>query len=145
EQPWILALGGGGLGVGMAPCYWLPAIPEPIQWHDRPRPIPDQLSLGELFAPLQQVDPGPPLALPQFTLGIPIIAFTLASLPLLRRFNFHSLFLILGIGLTVLALVVFPGEVWLLGVISLCLSVAASAVVSWSKARPYLPILVIII
>lgn len=146
---WYLVFGGCALGVAAAGCFWLPALAEAdaVQWVERPRAIPYVMTLRELFTLMQPTDPRALFAQPQFTLGWIVPAFALASAPVIlrRKAGFHGLFLILGAALVVLALAVFPSEVWLLGVISLCLSVAGSAVVLSSKARLFLPILVIVI
>ena len=97
--------------------------PTPCSGCARPRTISYLLTLGGLFTPLRQIDPGALIPTPQFTLGLALPAFALLSLPidLRRRAGFHALFLLLGLALIVLALTVFPSEVWLLGVITLCL------------------------
>ncbi|MCC6801474.1 MAG: hypothetical protein IT319_01220 [Anaerolineae bacterium] len=146
---WYLALGASVMGVGIAGCYWLPALAEAdlVQWVERPREIPHLLTLAELFTPLRQIDPGALVPVPQFTLGWAAPAFTLVSIPVIvrRRAGFHGLFLILGAALTSLALAVFQSEVWLLGAISLCLAIAGSGVVLSKRARLFLPILGVII
>ncbi len=134
---WVPVLVAGGLGIGLAACYWLPALAEAdaVNWYSRLTTLTANLTPLDLVTPLRPLDPGALIQTPQFTLGVALMLATLASLPVIvrRRSGFHALFLILGAGLTVAALAIFPQEVWLLGVISLCLSVGASAVVEWNK------------
>ena len=59
----------------------------------------------------------------------------LLSLLTRHRIGFHYLFLIFALVLTVLALVVFPDQVWLLGVITLCLSIGASAAIGYGLSQ----------
>ena len=146
---WLLPLGAGLLGTLLAAHFWLPALAEAdaVQWYARPRPIPDLLTLGGLFAPLRPLDPGALIPTRTFTLGLilPIFALAAGGWLIRRRPRFHSLFLHLGLVLMLLALIVFPSQVWLLGVITLCLSIGASALVFWNKASLFLPILGILI
>lgn len=146
---WYLALGASVMGIGIAGCYWLPALAEAdlVQWIERPREIPFLLTLADLLTPLRQIDPGALVPTPQFTLGWALPAFAVISTPVIvrHRAGFHGLFLILGVALTILALAVFPSEVWLLGVISLCLGIAGSGIVLSSRARLFMPILGMII
>ncbi len=146
---WSLVVIGGLLSIGIAACFWLPALSEAdaIHWQANPRVIPYLLTLRDLITPLRPIDPGALIPRPQFTLGLAIPLFALASLPpiIRQRAGFQALFLVLGLALSVLALVVFPTEVRLLGPISLCLAIAASAVVRWSKAPYLLPVLAILI
>ena len=134
----------GALGLMASAFYWLPALVEAnaVQWYERPLAFPQALSFTELITPVMRLDPNALTQAPQFTLGLALVGFSLASLPLvIRRNGFHRLFLLLGAGLGVLALTVLREEVWLLGIITLCLSIGASVIVNWSKSRLLLPIL----
>lgn len=142
---WYLVLGAGVLGVGLAGCYWVPALAEmqAIQWYDHPDALAGVLTLGELLAPLRLIDPGALIPARQYTLGLALPLLTLASIPLAvrRRLGFHSLFLTLGLALTALALTAAPAATWLLGPITLCLAVGASAVVNWRRRTVLAPLL----
>ncbi len=146
---WYLVIGAGLIGVGLAGCFWLPALLEAdaVQWFAHPLAIPQQITLLDLLTPLRPVDPGALIPAPQFTLGLTLLVFTLASLPVIgrRRLGFHALFLILGLALTALALTVLSSEVWLLGPITLCFAVGSSAVIHWAKAQVYMPVLTAVI
>ncbi len=149
RQP-ALALISGVLGFALAACFWLPALVEAnaVQMIARPRAIPFTLALAGLLTPLHQIDPSALIAQPQFTLGIGVTAFAIAGTVITlrtRQFGFHRLFLVLSIVLTAAALIAFPGEVWLLGAITLCWAITASAVVHWSQSRLFSSALVIVI
>ncbi|MEP7291781.1 MAG: 6-pyruvoyl-tetrahydropterin synthase-related protein [Chloroflexota bacterium] len=138
------ALSAGVLGIGVAACYWLPALVEAdaVQWFARPLEIPHLLTASALFTPLRPLDPAALVHLPQFTLGLALPLAALASLPMiLRRVGYQRLFLALAVALIAFALTVMQPEVWLLGLITLCLSIAATAVVQWNSSRLFLPIL----
>lgn len=142
------AFAAGILGVLAAACYWLPAVVEAnaVQWYARPLAYPQTLSLSGMFTPVTRLDPNVLLHTPQFTLGLALVGFTLASLPLiLTHHRFHRLFLLLGAGVGVLSLTILREEVWLLGVLTLCLAIGSSAIVNWSKSRLLLPILCVLI
>ncbi len=147
-----LALGGGTIGVALAACFWLPALIEAsaVQMIARPRAIPFTLTLAGLLTPLRQVDPGALIAQPQFTLGVGIAVFAVAGAVItfragVRRHSFHLLFLVLSVTLTAATLIVFAGEVWLLGAITLCWAITGSAVVHWNRSRLFSSALVIAI
>lgn len=132
------------LGVLAAACYWLPAVVEAsaVDWYARPFAYPQILSLAGLVTPAIRLDPAALTHPPQFSLGLALAVFPLASMPLVIRGNgFHRLFLLLGAGVGVFALALFPDQTWLLGIISLCLAVGSSVVVNWSKSRLLLPVL----
>lgn len=137
-------LGAAALGAGLGACYWLPAFVEAgsVRWFARPLFNPHMLRLPELLLPQTRTDPAALLPAPQFTLGLTLLLFSLASASMaVRRFGFHRLFLLIALVFIVLALSVFRTEVWLLAIICLCLSIGGSAVVFWKPTRLWLPIL----
>ncbi|MCA9911272.1 MAG: hypothetical protein KC519_21615, partial [Anaerolineae bacterium] len=82
--------------------------------------------------PLNQLDPALLIPAPQWTLGTPLVLFSLAAVLLMlrrqSRESFQALFLMIGLLTTVIALSIMPEQTWLLGVITLCLSIGASSV-----------------
>ena len=146
-----LVLTSGVLGAAAAACFWLPALVEAsaVQLIARPRAIPFTLTLANLLTPLRQLDPGALIAQPQFTLGFGIEVFAAAAAVAIlrssRRLSFHALFLAISLILTAVALIALPGEIWLLGAITLGWAITGSAVVQWSRSRLFSSALVIAI
>ncbi|MDZ7380034.1 MAG: 6-pyruvoyl-tetrahydropterin synthase-related protein, partial [candidate division KSB1 bacterium] len=136
---WHLVVAGAALGIGMASFFWLPALLEQnaVQWRPADRPSDDQLSVKTLFAPLQLIDLAEMKPLPQLSVGLVGIGSALfgllGALQARRQSAFQILFLIAGLGLIVLGLTAFTGEVWLLGPISLCLAISGSAVLQLGR------------
>lgn len=136
----LLVLAGLGLGAALAVFYWLPAVLEYdlVQWVQRASP--PRVMLGNLFAPLKPVDLSALIPRTQLTLGSAIVlAALLALFGLWRaRLNagFHLLFL--GAACLLIALVtgLLPQQVWLLGIISLCLAIGSSGLVALRTRLP---------
>lgn len=138
------AIGAGVSGAGIGACYWLPAFIEAgsVKWFARPLFTPHELRFPALLLPQMRADPDALLPTLQFTVGITLILFTLASAAIIvRRFIFQRLFLLAGLAFSLLGLLLFHTEVWLLSIISLCLSIGGSAFVFWKPSRLWLPIL----
>lgn len=122
--------------LGISSLFWLPALNNHhlVQWHQALIPAkPYRLTLESLFAPMRQIDIGSLLPEPQFALGIILIfSILIGSLLLVitqqveRRF--HTLFIILGLILGIIAIGYFSAEVWLLVPITLCFSVGGSSI-----------------
>ncbi len=144
---WYYPLIAGLVGALLSAYFWLPLIAEAdaVQWYTHAQIAPDLLTLGELFAPLRPVDPGALIPSHQLTLGLALPILALLSLPLRHRTEFHRLFLFIGLLVLLITLAFFPSAVWLLSVITLCLSIGASAVVSWRKLPLLLPMLALLI
>ncbi|MEO8396111.1 MAG: 6-pyruvoyl-tetrahydropterin synthase-related protein, partial [Chloroflexota bacterium] len=144
---WFHPIGAGLLGTLLAAYFWLPVLAEAdaVQWVTRAQAAPDLLTLLGLFTPLRLLDPGALIPAHQLTLGLALPIFALLSLIAHHRASFHYLFLAIGLVLIVLALAIFPSEVWLLGVITLCLSIGGSVLVTWKRAPLLLPILAVLI
>ncbi|PJF20768.1 MAG: hypothetical protein CUN56_14505, partial [Phototrophicales bacterium] len=98
--------------------YWLPAILEHnlVNWYPQDSYVFPMLTLGQLVAPMQQIDSGLVMPQPQFKLGWVIIAliavgivtlYFAKSLP--RRF--YMITAIAGILLLIIALVIVPADV----------------------------------
>jgi len=122
------------LGIGLCSFFWIPALLERhiIQWLS----VPDQqaawqLQLISIFQPHEQVDSGILQPTPHFTLGITLPLFTIMSLILIifkRQYsNLSFSFLLIGITILGFATQVFPSQVWLLGIITLCFSIGISS------------------
>ena len=143
---WYYPLGAGLLGALLSAYFWLPLVAEAdaVQWYFRAQTAPDLLRLGELFTPLRPVDSGALIPAHQLTLGLALPILALLSL-LRHRTEFHRHFLLIGLTLLLLTLAFLPSAIWLLGVITLCLSIGASAVVSWRKAPLFLPVIALLI
>ncbi len=131
---WRAAIVALGSGVGLAACFWLPALVEinAVRWQMVSAPMNGRLSLPGLLAPLSQPDPARLFPTPQWTLGTPLVLFSLAAgLLMLRRRSrgsFQALFLMVGLLTGLIALLLMPEQTSLLGVITLCLSIGASSV-----------------
>jgi hypothetical protein len=140
--PWLLILASYGLGVGIASFYWIPALLEQdvIHWRSALIPSTYSLTLLDLLAPLRQIDINAMVHLPQFTLGIIGLGFAIAGAISAIWFrgtaSFQRLFLRIGVILTVITLILFSDEIWLLGAIALCAAIGGSTVMHW---REYLP------
>ncbi len=146
------------LGGGLATFYWLPVVVEyqAVEWRQINTTTGRHLHLSDLFTPVQQVDAAAIVPSPQFTLGLWITLLTAVSIIFLlisRRTNkFGIYFLATGIAMLVLGLAAFPKQVWLLGPVTLCLTVAASKLLSFRRwwlpetyRRLMIPILLIAI
>lgn len=127
----VKPLAGVGFGVLIAAVYWLPALVEGdvVRWIERaaePRPLIDPAAL---ITPLQTLDPGALIPLPQFTLGLASLAAVLASLPAIVRGKapLHGLFLVLTAA-TVALMIAAPAETWLLGIAAFTLAISGSVV-----------------
>jgi hypothetical protein len=141
----LTLLAGYAIGLGMAGFYWIPMLLEQsaIYWRSPEITTRFRLTLQELLTPLHHIDSSELIPSPQFTLGIPLIIFTLLAIASAIRFRhmrpFQTLFLIEGLVLIAAAVIVFPGEVWLLGAISLCLAIGSSLILEWSTFIPPQP------
>lgn len=146
------------LGIGLAGFYWLPALLEhdAVHWQSSPlRVEPRHLTLGELFAPLRPLDANELRPSAQLTIGWLALGFAAlggaAAFFFKKGLDFQSLFLVVGVVLLVMGLWIFPGEVWLLGPVMMCLAVGGSAAFSFRNylsrrwKRLLLPILLVFI
>ncbi|GIL13467.1 MAG: hypothetical protein BroJett038_21870 [Chloroflexota bacterium] len=141
------------LGVGMAACYWLPALLEQnaVSWQPPRLPAAYRLTLPELLAPASQIDPNEMTPLPQLRLGLPLVLLMLPGAAAAVRYKlaFQAAFLAAGAALILAALALFPHEIGLLGPITLCLSIGGSAALRLRDELPprrrrlLLPILLI--
>jgi hypothetical protein len=138
----FLALAALLLGIGLASFYWVPAIldMDAIHWQ---RPFADygyRLSLAGVFAPVTQLDMNELVPAPQFAIGWVILVFAIAGgiccIAFRSNTGFQRLFLLGGILLLLLGLFVFPAQTSLLGPITLCLSIGASAVYTAATVAP---------
>jgi hypothetical protein len=150
----VLAVIAGGV---LAAFYWYPAWQEQaaVAWLDSTRPaIAGLLQWPQVILPMEPVDLNALVHPAQVTIGLNGVVFTLAALSVfiwLRQGWDHLLFLLVGLGLLVLGVAVFPAQVWLLGPASFCLAVGGSAVSLWGPALPvefqrvWLPALVVLV
>lgn len=127
----ILAL---ATGVLLASFYWVPALAERgyVRWETfEATTKPLFLTWGELVARYHQTDPAAMIPEPQLTLGwLRLGVFALAGMGVVRvqrGFTVEAMFIGLGALTTLLAILVFPVEIWLLGAITLCVAVSSSA------------------
>jgi len=131
---WRSATRAIGLGVCLAAFFWLPALAEhnAVRWETVSASLPARLSLPQLVMPLLQTDPAAMIPAAQWTIGVPLALFSLLTgVLLLRRraqMTFQALFLTLGVMTMLIALLLVPEHTWLLGVMTLCLSIGASGV-----------------
>ena len=116
--------------IALSAFYWLPALGEQslIRLQESPvQPFPYHLELSQLLQPLQQIDTLFYKQLPQFTLGITLILFVGLSIIALiyskTKWRFHTYFFIMGLTITLMSLLLFPTETWLLTPITLSLAI----------------------
>lgn len=135
---WRMVAVGVGLGIGLASFYWLPALLEldAVTWRQPDvRPF-DRLSFPDIVQPLRQLDPAALVPTPHFTIGATgLIALIGGGLALRDRgqIDFHGLFWLTGVVTLVAAVLIAPGQTWLLGSATLCLAIGGSAL--WSLNR----------
>ncbi len=130
------------ISVMLTSFYWLPALLEHdlIVWKSpiiQAQPI--NLAITDLIMPLGRVDLNELLPTPQYTLGISIVLLVSASIIIMLRQWYQSkhiqhrlelLFLFTGIILIFLIVEYENNLSWLLGLTSLCLSIAGAGMVS---------------
>ncbi len=146
-----------GLGILLAGFYWIPSWLEQSAIHWQPNILSELFTLRfrELITPFRAIDTAEMMPRPQFTLGIITLLFAVAGglnhIILIRKFNFGFFFLVSGLVITFIAAFILPHEIWLLGIIILCYSIAGSDVLILSKnlsvrlQRLLLPILMVAI
>jgi hypothetical protein len=123
--------------------FWLPFVTErgDVIWQDFTAVnYPLFLTWDRFLLPFRQIDPGALIASPPLMLGwlhLGIIAISIISVVRHRRWrSLEALFLIIGAVLTVLALTIFPTEVWLLGIIAMCAAIGSSAGLQLRESLP---------
>lgn len=142
DAPWRAALTALFLAVSMTSFFWLPALSErnAVTWRVPVYAPVLTLSPANTLAPLRQTDPAELIPQPQFTLGVPVLVFTLASIlwiGLARAWrSFFALFMICAMLLTAIALIWLPRETWLLGPISLCASASGGSAMRLLRRFP---------
>jgi hypothetical protein len=154
---WLSVVASYALGISISSFYWIPALLEQnfIHWHPPTIPTDYVLTLGDLLSPLRQLDVGEMVHSPQLTLGLTAVGFAIAGLMSVIRFRSTSHFQVLFLGIALIFLIgtllLFSQNIWLLGVISLCMAIGSSAVIGWRDKFPpqwrrlYLPSLLILI
>lgn len=129
------------IGISLAAFYWLPALLEQdrVTWIPPSTPTP-QLALASLLAPLKPVDLSELIPRPQFTLGAPLLLTALLSIGsqiMMRKLAmFQASFFVMALVLIGLGMLLVPGEVWLMGPITLCMAVAGSGCVNLRMQLP---------
>lgn len=127
-----------GLAILLSAFYWLPALGERhlVHWEFMPETTQVYfMTLREFLRPVRQIDPSAlipeiPLSLGYFRLGI--LVLSVAGVWFLKgRTSIEALFLGLFILSTTIAITFMPNHVWLLGVITLCASVASPAALAF--------------
>lgn len=118
--------------------YWLPAILEAsyVSWVAQPAPfLLPSLQLSMMFAPISPLDPTLAFPEPQHTLGWAILMTNVLGLGALyfrRRFiSLASAYFVFGILLTLGAVTIFGGDIWLLGPITFCFAVSGTSFFFW--------------
>jgi hypothetical protein len=141
-QSRLLTLAALVLGVGLAGFYWIPALLDggAIHWHPAFAEHGYRLEFAGLFAPIAQLDINELKPTPQFAIGWVILLFAAAGglccAVFRAKTGFQRLFLVCGIVLIVLGMLIFPTETSLLGPITLCLSIGASAIYTATAVAP---------
>lgn len=127
------------VGIGIASFFWIPALLEQqvVVWRSAMPTEPFKLSLGGLVTPLSPIDPNEMVVTPQFTIGPLILTLVfLATFRFSRSIRFQQTFLVSGFGIAVIAVSLLPFETWLLGPITMCLAIGASAALDWRAVLP---------
>ncbi|MBC7814372.1 MAG: glycosyltransferase family 39 protein [Burkholderiales bacterium] len=150
RAPWKLALAALALGILLASFFIFPALLEQsaVRWQFEPAAPGTNgalgLTLSGLFTPANQIDTGELLPVPQLTIGAVGLLFTLLGsvgigLAMRQRayMDVRTLYLAAGGIIIVIALLIFPHEIWMLGPIMLCLSVGGSGALC--LARRFVP------
>lgn len=123
------------LGIGAAACFWMPAIAEQseIIWRDQTTFSRFPITLLGIILPVFPIDPGALLPIPDFTLGLPIAATVMLMLVLSiaaskrRPPSLFALFFAASGGVALLAAILHDAH-WLIGIASLCLSIAGGSI-----------------
>jgi len=130
-----------GLGALAVSFYWIPALAEQdiVRWvrhEETTRPL--LLTLSGLLQRYHQADPLAIIPAPQLTFGwlrwLIVGLSVLGVMRVQRRFTTDALFLLAGMLTAVIALLLMPGQLWLLGVMTLCFSIASAAALSLREA-----------
>ena len=138
---WKAAVIATGIGIGLAVFYWIPALLEQdrVAWIPSTTPAP-QLAFSSLLSTLRPVDLNELIPRPQFALGAPLLLMlflTIGSQIIMRKLAvFQTSFLAAALVLIVFGSWIVPGEVWLLGAITLCLAVAGSGSINLRSRMP---------
>jgi hypothetical protein len=130
------------LGIGAAACFWLPAVAEQseVVWRAQTTFIPFPITLLSSILPVSPLDPGALLPIPDFTLGLPIIAASVLMIALtIAARKHHSVSLLAlffaGSGGVALLAAIYVDQHWLIGIASLCLSIAGGSIASHLPPR----------
>jgi hypothetical protein len=129
------------LGIGGAACFWLPAAAEQseVTWRAQTAYTPFPITLQGSIRSVSPIDPGALLPIPDFALGLPIIAACLLMLILsaVRRRATGLLFALFfaAFGAAALLAAVLSDRHWLIGAASLCLAVAGGSAVNYLHPR----------
>ncbi len=123
------------IGVGLSAFYWIPAYFESnlVQWVSIPPGSATlEMVLPAVFSLPIQVDslaliPSVPLT---FGVTAPALAviYLLICIRMRDGFNFHILFILLGIILLFVGILILPTQVWLMGPIALCFAIGGSGI-----------------
>ena len=137
RRPPAFVLLSGVFSIGLASFFWLPALLErdAVQWKILAEAR-FQLTLDpiDLIIPLQRIDLDDLLPLPQLTIGIGGLIFSLLGVVgiVLNKDNrsMYMLFLVSAVIIAGVGLVLLPDEIWLLGPLMFCLSIVGGASLS---------------
>lgn len=130
------------LGIGAAACFWLPAVAEQseVVWRAQTTFTPFPITATGSILPVSPLDPGALHPIPDFTLGLPIIATSLLMIALTvgarnhRLVSFFALFFAGSGGVALLA-AIYVDQHWLIGIASLCLAIAGGSIVRYLPPR----------
>ncbi|MFN8529962.1 MAG: 6-pyruvoyl-tetrahydropterin synthase-related protein [Anaerolineae bacterium] len=127
-------------GIGLSAFFWLPAWAEQaaIRWEASPIQPMGMLTLPQLFTPFYPLDPDAIHPLFSYSLGLPLIAVLVVTLPMLFRRGhlFERLYFLLGSFLAAVLLLIFPERTEWLGIVTLSMALAASGLIGWQQVVP---------
>lgn len=128
------------ISIIVSTIYWLPAVVEAnlVDWLAQPATIQlPTIQLGSLVAPISPLDPILANLQSQVTLGWAILmtnGLGLGALYLRRRFvSLSFAYLLIGISLTVTALILASDSIWLMGPITFCFAISGTSFIFWRE------------
>jgi hypothetical protein len=141
-----------GIGVGIAACFWLPALleQEAVRWLPRDPTLVPMLTLNGLIAFPRPIDPNALIPTPEWGLGVPIwvcTALTIGAWFTYRTrapagLRFAAFWLGAGAALIGVGVGIAPAQTWIAGLIALCMALGGAGAMAWYQPREEVPSLI---